>query len=440
MTPRGGPFVRPSFLGFAFVRLAAVVAVAGALLPVMGRSQGAEPLLRWPYYKEISLPPQAAGLLDAVLDVAVLDKSREDHADLRLYDANGREVPYALRILRAVRSSDLFEANEFNRGLRQRATEISFDLENAAAEHNQVEVDSAGENFRRRVEVEGSHDATQWSTLVSDAYIFRFVAAGGKADEPSVPYPVSRYRYLRVRVHPDPQVDETPPRVHAVRIRRTLERAGETLSFPAEITGREATRENGRDASVYPIRLGGRIPLHALRLQITEGEFSRPYRLEAVSDNQERAPTLARGYLIRHASRDPNRRDITFDEQFAAHLRLTVTDDRNLPLTISSVTAESAARQVVFDASQAAGPLKLYYGNVKAPAPHYDFAASLPRELPASPRRLALGDEHPNPIFEPEPAPLTERSPWLIYAVLGVASLALFVVLWRLARTITPER
>ena len=35
---------------------------------------------------------------------------------------------------------------------------------------------------------------------------------------------------------------------------------------------------------------------------------------------------------------------------------------------------------------------------------------------------------------------LTERSPWLIYAVLGVASLALFVVLWRLARTIAPEK
>ncbi len=30
--------------------------------------------------------------------------------------------------------------------------------------------------------------------------------------------------------------------------------------------------------------------------------------------------------------------------------------------------------------------------------------------------------------------------PWLIYAVLGVASLALFVVLWRLARTIAVEK
>jgi hypothetical protein len=225
-----------------------------------------------------------------------------------------------------------------------------------------------------------------------------------------------------------------------VRIRRTLEKAGETLPFPAEITGREATRENGREASAYSIRLGGRVPLHGLRLTIKEEEFSRPYRLEAVSDNQERSRTLARGFLIRHPSQDPRRRDITFDEQFAARLRLTVTDDRNLPLTISSVTAESAARQVVFDASQAAGPLKLYYGNLKAPAPHYDFAASLPQALPAPPQRLALGDEHPNPIFEPEPAPLTERSPWLIYAVLGVASLALFAVLWRLARTLTPEK
>jgi hypothetical protein len=42
-----------------------------------------------------------------------------------------------------------------------------------------------------------------------------------------------------------------------------------------------------------------------------------------------------------------------------------------------------------------------------------------------------------NREYKPEPKPLTERAPWLIYVVLAVSSVALAFVLLSLARTAT---
>jgi hypothetical protein len=418
--------------------LAAVLALA---FPV--GAQVEEPLVRWPYYKEIALPAanENGGLFDFVLDVPSLGKSRTDHADLRLYNASGKEVPYALRILRETSTTELLKAREFNRGVRGGAAEASYDLGEQPGEHNRLEIDTAGENFRRKATVEGSHDAKQWAAVVGEAFIFRFAAAQGRADERSVPYPVSRYRYLRVRVAPDPQADQQSPVIRGVAIHRTLRVPGETLAFPATVEGRAATRQNGRAASAYRISIGARVPLHGLRLAIADKEFSRPYQLEALGDEPPYSWQPASGQLMRRESWNRQEETIAFQEVFAGQMRLTVTDDRNAPLTLRGATALSAARQIIFQAATAgAGPLKLYYGNPKASAPHYDFAGALPRELPQAPARLSLGPEQANPTDEPEPAPVTERAPWLIYLVLGLASLMLFALLWKLTRSLTATR
>lgn len=84
-----------------------------------------------------------------VLDLETLDKSRTDHADLRLYDAAGREIPYALRIRREIQTTEAFQAREFDRG--------------------------------------------------TEGVVFRFSSMGRTAEQKGVAYPVSRYRYLRIR-------------------------------------------------------------------------------------------------------------------------------------------------------------------------------------------------------------------------------------------------
>jgi hypothetical protein len=390
------------------------------------QSPGApEPLSAWPHYKELQPPRGYTGLLDLVLDRDVLNQARIDHADLRLYDGAGREIPYVLRVRHEVEASGEVACREFNRGVENGAAVVSCDLGPQPQEHNVVEIETGGTNFRRLADVQGSSDGEAWSTLASQAILFRFAAAGRSVEQLAVAYPVSRYRYLRVRVNRDSQVDSATPEIGALRVRRSVHVLGEMVSIPAASEYRDADRMDGRPASVWRIDLGARIPFERLVFAAGDAEFSRQFQLEIVDDPA--APVLiASGELTRRAN-------IAFTERFGRHLKLTVTDDRNPPLPLTGFTAMSAARQAIFEsASAGTGPLRLYYGNPRALAPRYDLAVRIPANSGAL--RVMLGPQRSNPIYRPEPKPFSERAPWLIYAVLAAASLALAAILLNLAR------
>ena len=423
------------------VFLLTMVLAAGGVLGAQP-ARAPESLTGWLYFKELRTAGPARGYTDFVLDREVLDQARPDQEDLRLYDSAGHEVPYALRVRRDVVSSDAFPAREFNRGVEGSAAQIYLDLGEQPQQHNEVEIDSAGNNFRRHVEVQGSGDGSQWSTLVSGAILFRFAAAGRTVEQRAVEYPVSRYRYLRIRVSRDPEIDQAAPPLGGVQVRRTVHLQGEMLSTVARMEARDADRVNARPASLWRVDLGGQIPIERVLVSISDAAFSRPFQLDDIDDPT--APVmLASGELTRReSSANPIR--IDFQEHVAQHLKLTVIDDRNAALTVSEVTAEGAARRVIFDgASAAQGALRLYYGNPRALAPRYDFGVRLAPEPGPPASRVRLGSPQDNPIYRPEPKALSERAPWLIYLVLGAAGIVLSAILWSLAkagRTVAGEQ
>jgi len=407
-----------------------------AALTVCILAQGPEPLMRWRYFKEVASSPAASGLCDVLLDVEALNGSRPDHADLRLYDAAQREVPFALRVRSAIDTSQSFTAREFDRGIRGGVSQASYDLGEKRLEHNGAEIHTEGNRFRRLVNIEASDDAVQWSTLVVRANLFRFAGEGGNVDEKKVAYPPSRARYLRIRLHPDPQEDEAAPEIISVSIRKTVRIQGERQIFPVRVGGREATRDQGRAASAWALDLGGRIPVEQLVLTLADPSFSRPYRLEIV-DDPARPMIVTRGELARRPEFSSQPVQIEFGERFARRLKLTVADDRNAPLSILAAAAGSAARQVIFQPHpDVPAALRLHYGNLQAPAPHYDFAANLALHSPIPAARLSLGPEQPNRSYQPEHKPVSERFPWLIYLLLGLAAAALTAILIKLARTL----
>jgi hypothetical protein len=119
-------------------------------------------------------------------------------------------------------------------------------------------------------------------------------------------------------------------------------------------------------------------------------------------------------------------------------LRLQITDYSNPPLNILGVQASAPARQLVFDLKEPVSqPLRLYFGNETVAAPHYDFEKELYARLSKEPGHSNLNIVQPNRDYKPEPKPLTERVPWLIYVVLAASSIALAFVLFSLARTAT---
>jgi hypothetical protein len=412
-----------------------------------------ESLEAWPWRQELTVPEAGAGkLFEFTVPPGVFDKARPDLTDLRLADANGKRVPYALRVRRTeLQQVPVKGQRPFNRTTNAagKYAELSLALEDEGpVVHNEIEVNTSGTNFRRAVQVYGGDtDRLGNAEKIADRYIARYVVEGKVIDIRKVSYDLSRYPYLKVRVHADPSSKEETPSIESVIARRTTEVPGVYQTLPIQLGQREDVPGDGGPGSAWVIELPGRenVPWERLSFDVLEDAFVRPYRLEVANPDEPRQ-VIARGDWRRGtASQRPGgeRRPLEIELPAAAsarRLRLVVTDFSNPPLTVTSARSVIAARQVVFELpreKQYALPLRLYFGNPQATPPNYDFARTLPARAPQQPVQASLsGPVERNPTYQPPPQPLSERWPWLIYLVLGAASLVLLGILARLARRV----
>ena len=388
----------------------------------------------WPFVVEMQSTPIAPALYDLTVPLQVMDRSRSDLSDLRLFDAQGKEIPYAIRIRKEVDEVRAVDGNLFNHASTGEASEVSVDLGESPGEHNVVEVESYGSNFRRRVEVDGSDNGTDWKKLQDNALIFAFESENKTAQSNRVSYPISRYRFIRVRVFGDDLADDEAPGIRSVRAVRVVKRQGELTTWNVNVPSYQLFRYEGAPSSAWNIDLGAYVPVDRLILNIEQTSFSRPFHLEVVDDLQN-LRLVASGELTRRTGQEIKPIVIMLDqEEHARKLRLVVRDHSNEPLMLSSISAGAPARQLVFEVKETpALPLRLFYGNPKAEAPHYDFENEVVAKLSNTPVRIGIGPATQNPNYEPEPLPFTERVSWLIYIVLAISSLALAVILWKLA-------
>ena len=392
----------------------------------------------WPYYVEITPQNTTPGMYDVLVPLPVLDKARPDLADLRLLDSANREIPYALRVRRDVAERRAIEARIFNAVTAGPAAEVSVDLGENPGEHNEVEIETGGMNFRRQVAIEGSDSGSEWRTLNGSGMIFSFVSQSGSVGSAQVSYPTSRYRYLRARVLRDPVTDDKAPLISKVEVTMAVREKGLLSSWNVPVPSYQLLRNQGAYASAWVLDLGGRAPCDRLKLEIADNSFSRPFQVFSI-DDPDNIHLIATGTLTRYTADEVQPLVITFNEEANVRkLRLQITDYSNPTLTITSIEASAPARQLVFELKEPPSqPMRLFFGNATVVAPHYDFEKELPMRLSTEPTGSSLGTVLANPDYKPEPKPLTERVPWLIYLVLAASSLALGYVLLSLARTAT---
>jgi hypothetical protein len=392
----------------------------------------------WPYYVDVTPQRSSTGMYETVVPLAVLDKGRGDLADLRLFDSSNREVPYAIRVLREVDEKQEITARIFNNATAGSASEVSVDLGDNHGEHNEIEIATDGDNFRRQVEVEGSDTGHDWRTLNNNGVIFSFTSQNSSVDSGRITYPTSRYRYLRVRVMRDAVADDDVPRITNVKVMMAVREKGGLSTWDVPVPSYQLERNQGAHASVWTLDLGGRAPCDRLTLEIADDSFSRPFQVESV-DDPENARLVATGTLTRHAGEAAKSLVITFNqEEIVRKLRLQITDYSNPTLNITAIQASAPARQLMFELKEPpAQPLRLFFGNANVTAPHYDFEKELPLRLSAEPIHATIGDVANNREYKPEPLPFTERVPWLIYLVLAASSIALGFILFSLAKTAT---
>lgn len=418
-------------LGFFFLLI-----LAAMVLVISVSAQTS--LALWPYYVEVTPEKNSPGLYDLIVPLPVLDKSKQELDDLRLFDSTNREIPYAIRVRQEVDEVEEFEARLFNYAQATPGTsEVSVDLDEDPGEHNELEIETSGENFRRRVTVEGSDTVRDWKMLNSRGVLLRFASQNDAVESKRISYPTSRYRYLRVRVERDELTDGQAPRITGVKAILSFREKGQLSTWSVPVPAYQLERNQGAHASAWNIDLGGRAPCDRLTLEVDDNSFSRPFKVEAIDDPQN-VRLIATGTLTRHLD-ETKPLVIVFDqEEIVRKLRLQITDHSNPTLNITSIQASAPARQLVFELKQpVTEPLRLFFGSPNVSAPHYDFENELRKQLSTEPTHSTIGDVITNPEYKPEPLPLTERVPWLIYVVLAASSIALAFILLNLARTAT---
>jgi len=411
--------------------LLALVASTFATAVALGDSA----LSAWPFVAEVTTARSDGTLHEFAVPLQVMGKARDDLADLRLYDASGREIPYAVRVRRELEDAREVGGRMFNQAVLGNASEVSIDLGEGGGEHNEIDVETAGSNFRRSATVEGSDNARDWKVLTAGNVVFSFTSVNNTAHSGRVGYPTSRYRYLRLRVSADERVDKEPPAITNVRVRLASRETRAAVTWQVAVPSYQLLRHEGSPASSWAIDLGGKVPCDQLLITTEDQSFSRPFQVEVVDDPQN-ARVVASGELTKRVGDKYQVSTITFDnEEHARKLRLIVTDYNNPTLSITSIQASAPLRELYFELKEPAQqPLKLYFGNATADAPHYDFEKELSAKLKAPAIPVAVGSFVANPNYSPPPLPFTERLPWLIYVVLTISSVALALILFSLAR------
>jgi hypothetical protein len=412
-------------------RAAAVLVLAAA--PALGAVPGVV---------ERAIVAPAAGRVAVTLDRDVYERARADLGDLRVRDG-GAEVPYLLeRVEDEVPRPEQhpqIQNRAFRRGERAEAT-LDF---GAPTLKSQLTLSLSGDNFRRRVKVEGrGRRELEWATLTDSAYVFA-VPGPSAARYETVALPENNFPVLRVTVFNGP---DDPPRIEILDAasRPAARRRPREVPLPPRLT---RTEDAGARETILTLDLGARHqPFRGVILDVADAAFFRGVVVEARVD-----PPLAAGgegaalawtYLgecaiYRYAEGDLTREGVRVDvsgRERVLRLRIRNRDDR--PLAVRGAVVMVPVERLAFD-SRTGASYRLRYGDARLGAPSYDLArtAGDPALFAARATEAALGTPEPLPVAAAASPPWTERNPAAVWAALVAVVGALGAVTWRALRT-----
>lgn len=410
----------------ALIRLVLLFGVAAA--PTAEAPRGA-------YERRIDAA--APGKVVVTLDRDVYERARRDLGDLRVFDDGDRQVPYLLEVAREGGDPAPRRPRLINRAfVRGESSSVTVDF-GAPVLKSGLALSLGGDNFRRRVTVEGRnrHDAG-WETLTDGAYVFA-VPAPSAARYETVALPENNFQILKVTVHDGP--DEKEPVVIA-----------DVWTFPQE-------RRRPREEEVaVPLRAAEDARERETRLVIDLGARHQPFRGLAIETDD---PQFFRGVVV-EARREPSHPGdeplwhwlaegtvYRYDDGGRRHeqlridvagrermLRLRIRNRDDQPLRLRRVAVLTPVERLVFDA-QAGRAYRLSYGSDALDAPVYDVARTVgdPAIWIAQAAEGRLGPPSHGPSRESRVA-WTERHPMLVWAGLLALVLLLGTITWRALR------
>lgn len=404
----------------------------------------------WNWQVRLDPGPAAGGFVRLPLTPEILDRSRPDLGDLRLMDGSGALVPHVIHWGRTegkqeIRWSTLTLVNRtFEPGQWER---VVLDFGRPVLK-NRIRLALSGEDYRRRVQVEGSVDGQDWEPVAEQGWVFSLRRGDERFAADTVNFPANDFRYLRLTLFHDP---DDPRRIELNAVEGGFrEPVKEPELVPVPLQDLDRSHDPERQETIVLLDLGWRnLPLARLTVQATDDYYYRAYevlgrdsdvesvkrRHEAGWITEEReAPwrQVSRGVLYRVHDGDmvSTGNTISLDRQCPRHLKLVILDQDNPPLDIEGIDVERREVSLVFDHHRDE-IYALSGGNPEAGAPAFDLARAVEgvdeEALPLLSAPVHLETlEHDPPL-----QPWTERYRVVLWGALILAVGMMLVLIFR---------
>src|SRR5438067_3758756 len=320
---------------------------------------------QWRFRQTIEVP--ASGLVQVNLPAETVNIARPDLSDLRIFDANEKEVPFLID-QPVPRAESTLRPKDFHAEIISTETRLLIATGTDLTIAGITLETPAGASFIKSVRVEGSSDQKNWRTLTSGDPVF---SMGNGAAKLRVQFPEDKWQFLRVVVDDS----QTPPVPWTGA--RLIIAGAPAPTEPVSISIKS------RDENPGMTRLGldigaANLRIASIRFGTSEPVFTRAVTVAApeLSEEKLHEQTLSSGVLYRVDlnGKIEARLDIPIEKQvYGRELVLLIDNGDSPPLLISEVRADRRMTRLLFFAP-AAGSYSLLSGNSQCDPPRYDLS------------------------------------------------------------------
>jgi hypothetical protein len=410
-----------------FLLLAVVTAT---IAPAYGDFRKSDWKLMAPLQTGDFKPPSGAFVRVALTGEA-LSRAQESLSDLRVVDDKGGEVPDILAVEKSTPQEMATPVAIRDRGEAPgRYQQLVCDLLTDGTLSKEIRLTVVGQDYVRRVDVEGSPDARTWVRLRTGAYIydqFREI----RAQNSRITYPECGYRYLKLMVWLDGGKPLDIPEVDLIRVTR---RPAQHEAIPGRILNRSEDRLRKFTDLMVEVGLENQ-HLEKCLLEVPADIFRR--RVSAAYRDRNRMWVDAGEGSIYRFKLGPGAEQnlaIPLTDVNARQVRLRIWNEDSPSLPVISATFQRMPRVLVFQ-WKAGRTYRLFVACPDANPASYDLTSVADQlDLQGLPA-LRMGATAPNPDFVPRGRrkPWTDRHPVVLWSGLATGVLLL---IWMLRRTL----
>ncbi len=317
-------------------------------------------------------------------------KLNNDFSDVRILGilANGDtiEAPYILQVQADSYDNKVIDFSLINEVKKSGSYYYTFELPKPQLV-NTINLSFNRSNFDWFVTLEGSQNQQEWFTIGTKSRIL-----GIKNDNTSYQYTTLEfkdvsYKYLRLKIP-----SSKNPQFNKATIEEKILTKGVYIS--PVIESFKVIEHSDRNETEILLSLQKMQPVSFIQLQVVDSiDYYRPISVEYAIDsikNNKGWQYLYRSLFTSTLS-SLNKKGYNFSNQVLKHLRITIKNYDNEPLTFSKANIHGNPHKLIVRFTKPA-TYYLVYGNKRAYVPNYDIT-KFEDSIPKKNKQLSVGDE-----------------------------------------------